>query len=119
MIDKQEVLDLAREFGLAADVVEKDYCLGWVLAGINNHDSLGSQWVFKGGTCLKKCYFETYRFSEDLDFTIIDSGHLDETFLGNAFKQVSEWVYEAAGIELPPDNISFDIYDNPRGNISC
>ena len=119
MIDKQEVLDLAREFGLAVDVVEKDYCLGWVLAGINNHDSLGSQWVFKGGTCLKKCYFETYRFSEDLDFTIIDSGHLDETFLGNAFKQVSEWVYEAAGIELPPDNISFDIYDNPRGNISC
>ena len=23
---------------------------------------------FKGGTCLKKCYIETYRFSEDLQF---------------------------------------------------
>jgi len=29
-------------------------------------------WAFKGGTCLKKCYFETYRFSEDLDFTLTE-----------------------------------------------
>ena len=27
--------------------------------------------AFKGGTCLKKCYFETYRFSEDLDFSAV------------------------------------------------
>jgi len=26
--------------------------------------------VFKGRTCLEKRYFETYRFSEDLDFTL-------------------------------------------------
>ncbi len=31
-------------------------------------------WVFKGGTCLKKCYIETYRFSEDLDFTVLPGG---------------------------------------------
>lgn len=36
---------------------------------VNAHGELGESWVFKGGTCLKKCYFETYRFSEDLDFT--------------------------------------------------
>jgi predicted nucleotidyltransferase component of viral defense system len=24
---------------------------------------------FKGGTCLKKCYFADFRFSEDMDFT--------------------------------------------------
>ncbi|MEW6585817.1 MAG: nucleotidyl transferase AbiEii/AbiGii toxin family protein [Nitrospirota bacterium] len=24
----------------------------------------------KGGTCLKKCYFETHRFPEDLYFTL-------------------------------------------------
>jgi predicted nucleotidyltransferase component of viral defense system len=27
--------------------------------------------VFKGGTCLTKCYFGYYRFSEDLDFSYI------------------------------------------------
>ena len=28
--------------------------------------------IFKGGTCLRKCYFNNYRFSEDLDFTVTD-----------------------------------------------
>ncbi len=33
--------------------------------------------MFKGGTCLKKCFVETYRFSEDLDFTVLDGGPLE------------------------------------------
>ena len=69
---------VATDLSLAPDVVEKDYVLGWLLAGIYAHDKPGSAWAFKGGTCLKKCYFETYRFSEDLDFTISDQSHLDE-----------------------------------------
>jgi len=28
----------------------------------------------QGGTCLKRCYIETYRFSEDLDFTVLPGG---------------------------------------------
>ncbi|MEA1890318.1 MAG: hypothetical protein U9N50_11130 [Pseudomonadota bacterium] len=36
MINRQEIMDLAREFGLAANVVEKDYVLGWLLAGISS-----------------------------------------------------------------------------------
>ena len=71
MIPKQEIMALATELQLQAHVVEKDYALGWFLAGIAAHPVIGSRWVFKGGTCLKKCYFETYRFSEDLDFTAI------------------------------------------------
>jgi hypothetical protein len=81
LIDRLEIMELAREFGLAPNVVEKDYVLGWLLAGISNHAELGAAWVFKGGTCLKKCYFETYRFSEDLDFTLPDASTLDETRL--------------------------------------
>ena len=34
MIDRAEILRLANEFGLEARIVEKDYILGWVLAGI-------------------------------------------------------------------------------------
>ena len=71
-------MDFSREFGLVANVIEKDYVLGWVLAGISNHTKVGHSWVFKGGTCLKKCYFETYRFSEDLDFTLTESIHLNQ-----------------------------------------
>ena len=26
-------------------------------------------WTFKGGTCLRHCYYPGYRFSEDIDFS--------------------------------------------------
>jgi predicted nucleotidyltransferase component of viral defense system len=74
LIGRQEIIEFSREFGLRVDIVEKDYVLGWLLAGISSHKELTSNWIFKGGTCLKKCFFETYRFSEDLDFTITGKG---------------------------------------------
>ena len=58
-----------REPGLQSYVVERDYLLSWVLAGISAVPELRETLVFKGGTALKKCYFEDYRFSEDLDFS--------------------------------------------------
>ncbi|MBI5642633.1 MAG: nucleotidyl transferase AbiEii/AbiGii toxin family protein [Deltaproteobacteria bacterium] len=55
--------------GLPWEVIERDYLLSWILAGIDQVDSLRETLVFKGGTALKKCYFGDYRFSEDLDFS--------------------------------------------------
>ena len=34
MIDRLEILEMSRELSLAPQVVEKDYALGWLLAGI-------------------------------------------------------------------------------------
>lgn len=118
MIDKQEIIAFSREIGLAPNVVEKDYILGWLLAGIAQHPELGPSWIFKGGTCLKKCFFETYRFSEDLDFTITDPNQLNGEFLVKAFAEVAEWLYDAAGIEIPKELLRFDVYQTPRGSIS-
>lgn len=84
MIDRREILDVARDLGLQAQVVEKDYVLGWLLAGIYNQERLRPTWVFKCGTCFQKCYFETYRFSEDLDLNLADESHLDPAFLVSA-----------------------------------
>jgi predicted nucleotidyltransferase component of viral defense system len=112
-------MDFSREFGLTANVIEKDYVLGWVLAGIFHHAEIESSWVFKGGTCLKKCYFETYRFSEDLDFTLTESNQLDRAFLVKYFEEISEWIYDAAGIEIPKDIIRFDVYENKRDGMSA
>ncbi len=119
MISRQEVMDFSREFGLVPSIVEKDYVLGWILAGISNHTKLCSDWVFKGGTCLRKCHIETYRFSEDLDFTIKKPEYIDQKFLEDVFKEVARWVYETAGIEIPQENIRFDIHENPRGAMSA
>jgi len=119
VIDRTEILRLANEFGLEARIVEKDYILGWVLAGIYRDPPLASAWVFKGGTCLKKCFFETYRFSEDLDFTVTDAAQLEAAYLESRFLELSNWLYDIAGIELPADQRRFDIYDNRRGGKCC
>jgi predicted nucleotidyltransferase component of viral defense system len=119
MIDRREILDLAAQTMLTPHVVEKDYVLGWMLAAIYGHEELADSWVFKGGTCLKKCFFETYRFSEDLDFTLLNPDHLDEPFLKRVFAEIGEWIYEETGIEMPAGKQEFEIYKNPRGSISC
>lgn len=99
MISKQEVLSVATTLGLLPTSIEKDYVLGWVLYGISQHPML-SEWFFKGGTCLKKCYFETYRFSEDLDFTVLNKALYNKNEIANALNDVADTVYEAAGINL-------------------
>ena len=117
MIDKREILAIAQQTSLTPHVVEKDYVLGWMLAGIYRHEGLAESWIFKGGTCLKKCFFETYRFSEDLDFTLREPQHFDANLLQDAFSEIGEWIYDQTGIEIPADKQEFDIYENPRGQM--
>ena len=119
MISKREILELATQTNLQPHVVEKDYVLGWLLAGINQHPAINESWVFKGGTCLKKCYFETYRFSEDLDFTLRDPAQINASFLHETFTSIAEWIYDNSGIEIPVDRLTFEIFRNPRGVDAC
>jgi Luciferase-like monooxygenase/Nucleotidyl transferase AbiEii toxin, Type IV TA system len=74
-------------------VVEKDYVLGWLLAGIAKHP-VTTHWAFKGGTCLRKCWFETYRFSEDLDFTV-PAEDLEISRLAEVSGEIAEWATRA------------------------
>lgn len=69
MITDAEIRRLARSERVEPRTVELDYALGWAVWGIARHQYLAPRLVFKGGTCLRKCYFPAYRFSEDLDFT--------------------------------------------------
>ena len=50
-------------------VIERDYVLAWFLTGLAGH-ALRDALAFKEGTALRRCWFEGYRFSEDLDFTL-------------------------------------------------
>src|SRR5271154_3817842 len=119
MIDRREILEAASSFSLLPSIVEKDYVIGWMLAGINAHDELSESWVFKGGTCLKKCYFETYRFSEDLDFTVVGQAPpIDGVALTAQFRAVATWISENSGLEVPFDGIEFEVFTNPRGTVS-
>ena len=106
MIEKNEILETATRLGIPISTIEKDYVLGWLLAAIQHHKDLSDTWVFKGGTCLKKCYFDKYRFSEDLDFTLIESSHLNESFLNQTLTEITNWVYNETGIEMPKKGIT-------------
>ena len=66
---RTRLLEAREHLGVPWEVLERDYLLSWILAGINEVPSLRTTLVFKGGTALKKCYFGDYRFSEDLDFS--------------------------------------------------
>ena len=44
---------------------------------------------------------------------------MDEAFLTTVFTGINEWVHEQTGIEIPADRLAFDIYENPRGIMSC
>ncbi len=100
MIPRAAVQARAREWGLTEEVVEKDYVLGWLLWGIGARPTLRDHWVFKGGTCLKKCFVETYRFSEDLDFTVLEGGPLEPKDLLPALTEMLDLVEQETGITL-------------------
>jgi predicted nucleotidyltransferase component of viral defense system len=115
MITRQHILERAAEWGLRAEVVEKDYVLGWLLAGIANNPELRDAWIFKGGTCLKKCYFETYRFSEDLDFSLLPTALYSLEELLRQVKDLARWVHDQSGIELSENAIVLETKRNKHG----
>lgn len=72
----QMLKSLAREQGVGLEIVQKDYALSYLLAGIAQTAGLGEKIVLKGGTALKKLYYLDYRFSEDLDYSTLALGVL-------------------------------------------
>lgn len=63
---------LADADGVDAKTVERNYVLTHVLAAICQQRG-SERMVFKGGTALRLCYFEDYRYSADLDFSLTES----------------------------------------------
>lgn len=76
-------------------VIERDYCLAWFLFGLSQ-SKIKEKLIFKGGTALRHCYFLNYRFSEDLDFTIIDVIPLEEIL--KEFENIYSWIKDESGI---------------------
>ena len=95
--------DIRRRLGIRWEVLERDYLLSWVLAGIDAVPELRRTLVFKGGTALKKCYFGDYRFSEDLDFSGregVPTGDAMEGLLRRACEAAQQMLGEYAAVEL-------------------
>ena len=82
MIDNKFIDYLSGKSGIKnKGLIEKDFVLQSLLVSLTRDKYFSSNFVFKGGTCLVKCYLGYFRFSEDLDFTYIKQ---------NEFKNKSE-----------------------------
>ena len=90
---------LAREGGrrIPEAVLERDYCLAWFLVGLSR-SPLRERLAFKGGTAIKRCYFGDYRFSEDLDFALIEEVPFET--IRAELEPVFEDVRRASGIVM-------------------
>ena len=114
MIPEATVKSLARSRGVEPQVVDRDHALGVVLWALNAE--AGKQgWVFKGGTCLRKCYFGDYRFSEDLDFTV--TGRLDVERAMAAIS-ASQPAASGQGIRLLLEDARTEVMEDEHGRES-
>lgn len=101
MIQKAEIDEKAKEFGIHTSNVQRDYVFGWILAAIYTMSELKDYLILRGGNCLRKAYFENTRYSNDLDFTT--QAHLSEDFLRSEFNKVCDFAQEASGIIFEKD----------------
>ncbi len=69
MILKKEIETKAEEQNIPKTTIDKDWVLGHFIDALFSIPECNENLIFKGGTCLRKCYIPNYRFSEDLDFT--------------------------------------------------
>lgn len=100
MIPQAELKRKAVEWEVPGTTVEKDHALGHFLAGFMG--TFKNRLRFKGGTCLRKCYFPGYRFSEDLDFSSVTRGYI---LLAEELEFVCDTVEKHSGILFRPESV--------------
>lgn len=111
MIRSAEISKLAHRLGLGDKTIEKDYVLTWVLLAITA-SPLNDMLAFKGGTAIKKIYVPDYRFSEDLDFTLLMPNLVNGDLL-RAIEAVSPWLAREANITLSTRKMEEHAGGNP------
>ena len=128
MLNLNQFTAIADSDGVQVPTVERDYVMSHVIAMLADQP-VSAHLEFKGGTALRLCHFEEYRYSADIDFNITDeikpadaleglSRALAETkdSMGITHLELSE---DAQNIEFVasrrqqnPDRIKLDISDD-------
>ena len=104
MISQNEIREKARESGVPVSTIERDYAQNWLLMALSSLPL-----VLKGGMGIKKVYIEDYRFSDDLDFTLLEV--ITEERLKDLIKKLVRKAGEDSGINFF-EEIGFQQNDN-------
>jgi len=117
MIPLAEIRAKARELGVPMSTIERDYAQNWLLKHL-----AGLGIVLKGGTGVRKVYIEGYRFSDDLDFTMLvdeGPGRLEDAIRASVAAAGEEsgidYNHEAIGFRRTGSGIRATVYFPSRG----
>lgn len=116
MISIDEVRRIAGVLELEPRVIDHDYVLGCYLCFLGTQSIVQKKWLFKGGTALRKCYFEEYRFSEDLDFTVLDIISVES--LHDFLHSVNAAMQDAIGVRTGEREMVIDVIEDDYGKES-
>jgi len=94
VIPEIEFKENARLFNVPISTIERDYAQNWLLAHL-------PKMAFKGGTGIRKAYIDNYRFSDDLDFTLLEKSNFKD--LTNKIKKAIQETKNASGISFLDD----------------
>ena len=94
MISEIELKEKARTFKVPISSIERDYAQSWLLAHL-------PKMAFKGGTGIRKAYIDNYRFSDDLDFTLLEHSNFSD--LESKIQKAIRETRNASGISLLDD----------------
>ncbi len=84
--------------------IMKDYAINWILYAVWK-SKYWKNFILKGGTCIRKVYFQNYRISVDVDYNAIYDASTLRNILRDIFKDEIENVNEVSPVKFEIDNI--------------
>jgi predicted nucleotidyltransferase component of viral defense system len=115
MISEAELRRWAGIWSADPMLVDLDYVLGCFLSQWYQ-DKKAINLRFKGGTCLRKCYFPDYRFSEDLDFTA--EVRLTQKTLQSLLTRTTQRLQDVFGLDFVVRPPRFEVVNDEYGSES-
>lgn len=102
MIPRRELRRIAREQGVPETTIERDYAQNWLLKHLSSIDM-----ALKGGTGIRKVYIADYRFSDDLDYTLLEETAPE--VIEEDIKHAVQKAEEESGTEFHFDSLNENI----------
>lgn len=109
MILQKEISNISIRERVQKSIIDKDWALGHFLDALYSIPELRQKLIFKGGTCIKKCYISDYRFSEDIDFTSNDK---EFNLTRKHLFKIVELLRERVGMQTHIESLKVLAYDN-------
>ncbi len=109
MITQKEIINLAEEREVPKSTIDKDWVLGHYINAMYSLPEIKNNFVFKGGTCISKCYVKNYRFSEDIDLTLLDKNF---TVNEKLFLKINRIAENNSGAKFHLDFITPNVSDD-------